>query len=43
VLLVLGGTPVQVAELVVGGLPLRSDAVEAQKVNEVLVRMTEVG
>eukprot|EP00775_Hariotina_reticulata_P003510 gene3510-3780_t len=31
----------QVAELVVAGLPLRCDAVEAQKVNEVLVRMTE--
>lgn len=32
----------QVAELLVAGLPLKSDAVESQKVNELLVRLMEV-
>jgi hypothetical protein len=29
-------------ELLVGGLPLKSDAVESQKVNDLLVRLAEV-
>lgn len=32
----------QVCELLVAGLPLKSDGVESQKVNDMLVRMAEV-
>jgi hypothetical protein len=32
----------QMCELLVAGLPLKSDSVESQKVNDLLVRLAEV-
>lgn len=39
---VLPPSPAQMCELLMAGLPLKSDAVESQKVNDLLVRMAEV-